>query len=62
MANADSIQNCYNAREAATNGNTNNASQSDTENNKEHIKRQEDYAKPAKQDIEKLVYDTEQKK
>jgi hypothetical protein len=42
------IENCYDAREATTNSNTNDTSQSNAEYNKEHIKCQKDYAKPVK--------------
>lgn len=44
----DRIQNCYNAREATANSNTNDTGQSNTEYNKEDIESQKDYAKPAK--------------
>ena len=42
------IENCYDTREATTDSNTNDTSQSNAEYNKKHIKCQKDYAKPAK--------------
>jgi hypothetical protein len=56
----DCIQNCYNAREATANSDTDDTGQSDTEYNKEHIECQKDYAKPAKKVKQKCVYNIKQ--
>jgi len=42
------IENCYDPRETTTNSKANDTSQSNAEYNKEDIKCQKDYAKPAK--------------